>query len=64
MAKKPTSAAQPDINPEAQYDVTLKRPIKLGRSGTYARPGLPLQLSGARLLENLDDVDAYTEVTG
>jgi hypothetical protein len=64
MAKKPTTKAAPDINPEAQYDVTLKRPIKLGRSGTYARPGLPLTLSGARLLEHLEDVDGYTEVTG
>lgn len=59
-----TPAPGSDINPEAQYDVTLRRPIKLGRGGTYARPGLPLTMSGARLLENLDNIDAYTEVAG
>lgn len=63
MAKKPTSSPAPDINPDAYYSVTLKRPIKLGRSGTYARPGLDLTLKGSRLLEHLEDVDGYSEIT-
>ena len=62
MAKK--SIEGPEINPDAYYEVGLKRPIKLGRGSDYARPGLPVTLKGSRLLKHLDDVDDYTEVTG
>ena len=61
MAKKP-QAAPAAIDDEAEYRVTLKRPIKLGRS-TWARPGTELTMKVKVLRQHLGDIDGYEEVS-
>ena len=61
MAKKPQPTDAPAINDEAEYRVTLKRPIKLGRS-TWARPGAALTLKGKLVRQHIEDIDGYEEI--
>jgi len=61
MAKRKTTAAS-DIEDDAEYSVSLKRPIKLGRSNSWARPGTDVTLKGLRLKEHLEDVDGYEKI--
>lgn len=50
-----------DIDPEAQYEVTLRRPLKIGRS--WARPGTFVTLKGKVVLEHQESIDGVSPVT-
>lgn len=64
MAKKTSPTPQaggPDINDDAEYTVTLKRPIQVAR-GTWARVGMPLTMKGRKLRQHIEDIDGFSEV--
>jgi hypothetical protein len=49
------------VDPEASYDVSLRRPIQIGR--TWVRPGTRAVLKGRVILSNKDSISELSPHT-